>query len=232
MCGDDKDNVIGRAFISCDTCSVWQHNVCMGVPLEEEAQPDNYFCEKCHPEDHQELLEAMDRGEKLWEKRLEEHEAEKRRRRNEKKRPKNRKSAATLRQSGANEIKSTPDIKADAPASEASPALASTSVSAPAEAPTESQDAPSASNKRKFEEETAQKEQDEAPPAKETRRSSSAATQPKRRKSEQKKEEKVDVETALVEIEQLPKDRQNVAVKMASVFGDSCLPHTTTTEHD
>lgn len=224
VCGDVEDNVVGRAFISCDTCEVWQHNVCMGVPLEEEKQPEHYFCEQCSPEDHKELLDAMSRGEELWEVRKQAHEEEKRRKRNEKKRPKNRKSGAA-RQSAVS------DVKSEAPASEASPAPAapSASASASASAPAPSQDsAPSAGNKRKFEEETPQQEQGQAAPVQDIRRSSSAATQSKRRKSEQKKEEKVDADTALVEIEQLPKERQNVAAALAKVFADVVRERVTT----
>ncbi|KAG9522265.1 hypothetical protein KCV07_g3100, partial [Aureobasidium melanogenum] len=208
VCGDTKDDEVGRQYVSCDTCEVWQHNVCMGVPLEEENQPEHYFCELCAPNDHKELLDALKRGEKLWQTRIAEHEAEKRRKRNEKKRPKNRQQKAA-RQS---------EVKSEAPASEqTSPApTASASVPAP------SQDsAPAAGSKRKFEEETPQKEQAQAETqAEETRRSSSAAAQSKRRKSEQKKDDKVDADTALVDVKDLPKERQGPAQALIKVFGD------------
>ncbi|KAH0407214.1 hypothetical protein KCU90_g23216, partial [Aureobasidium melanogenum] len=208
VCGDTKDDEVGRQYVSCDTCEVWQHNVCMGVPLEEENQPEHYFCELCAPNDHKELLDALKRGEKLWQTRIAEHEAEKRRKRNEKKRPKNRQQKAA-RQS---------EVKSEAPASEqTSPApTASASIPAP------SQDsAPAAGSKRKFEEETPQKEQAQAETqAEETRRSSSAAAQSKRRKSEQKKDDKVDADTALVDVKDLPKERQGPAQALIKVFGD------------
>ncbi|THV67361.1 hypothetical protein D6D28_07541 [Aureobasidium pullulans] len=218
VCGDTKDDEIGRQYISCDTCEVWQHNVCMGVPLEEERQPEHYFCEICGPEDHKELLDAMARGEQLWQTRINDHEAEKRRKRNEKKRPKSRQSKAA-RQS---------EVKSEAPASEkASPAPAPTPAPAASIPPPTSQDsAPAAGSKRKFEEETPQKEepavaaeaQPEAPEP--TRSVSSSASQSKRRKSEQKKEEKIDADTALVDIKHLPKERQNPAQALVKVFGD------------
>jgi len=69
VCGDNSDDVEGRAYIACDSCEVWQHNDCMGVPLAEDLQPDHYFCEQCRPEEHAELLQAIDRGEKIWEER-------------------------------------------------------------------------------------------------------------------------------------------------------------------
>ena len=54
-------------FISCDACSVWQHNLCMDLPLDTTLLPDHYLCEQCKPDDHQELLAAISRGEKPWE---------------------------------------------------------------------------------------------------------------------------------------------------------------------
>jgi len=34
-------------MISCDKCTVWQHCVCMEINQSNE--PDNYYCEQCHP---------------------------------------------------------------------------------------------------------------------------------------------------------------------------------------
>lgn len=68
ICGDDnpKDK---RAFIGCDACSVWQHNVCMGMPDDDDDVGEHYFCEECRPEEHQETLQALAKGEKIWETR-------------------------------------------------------------------------------------------------------------------------------------------------------------------
>jgi len=44
----------------------------MGLP--EDYSPAKYFCEKCKPSDHKELLAAMKRGEKPWEERAVERE--------------------------------------------------------------------------------------------------------------------------------------------------------------
>ena len=41
----------------------------MGVPEDEDEVPDSYLCERCGPRDHQETLQAMARGEKIWETR-------------------------------------------------------------------------------------------------------------------------------------------------------------------
>jgi len=59
----------GAAWIACDTCGAWQHNVCTGVSQFVEDIPKHYFCEICKPEDHKLLLEGIARGEKPWEER-------------------------------------------------------------------------------------------------------------------------------------------------------------------
>ena len=43
------------AYIQCDECKVWQHCECMRV--NENIRLDVYFCEKCLPSAHTELLE-------------------------------------------------------------------------------------------------------------------------------------------------------------------------------
>jgi hypothetical protein len=77
--GDDE----GEPWIACDKCTVWQHNVCVGVSPYDEDTPDSYLCEQCGPQFHKPLLDALKRGEKLWisrriayEKELEEREKE------------------------------------------------------------------------------------------------------------------------------------------------------------
>lgn len=63
-------------WIACDSCDAWQHNICMGISSYGEDVPDQYFCEKCHPQDHQELLLSIKKGEKLWEVRRRVYEKE------------------------------------------------------------------------------------------------------------------------------------------------------------
>jgi hypothetical protein len=66
VCGKyEEEEDVPRAMICCDSCSAWQHNGCMGLPEDYEA--DNYFCEQCKPETHKELVAAIARGEKPWE---------------------------------------------------------------------------------------------------------------------------------------------------------------------
>ena len=39
-------------FIQCDTCKVWQHGGCVGIPYDSQ-NPDEYFCEQCRKDLHQ-----------------------------------------------------------------------------------------------------------------------------------------------------------------------------------
>ncbi|EME40950.1 hypothetical protein DOTSEDRAFT_27541 [Dothistroma septosporum NZE10] len=80
--------------IMCDVCSGsiqhWQHNVCMGLPLFEEDIPEIYACHVYDAEDmalraeqgearrgkpisgwHEETRRSLDRGERIWERRVE-----------------------------------------------------------------------------------------------------------------------------------------------------------------
>lgn len=77
ICGqyDPEDE---GTMICCDNCSAWQHNICMGLPEDEDLCPEHYFCEQCRPGDHKALLEATRRGERpeqVAAKRIEEAEA-------------------------------------------------------------------------------------------------------------------------------------------------------------
>jgi hypothetical protein len=65
VCGDQRD-IRGRQMICCDRCEAWQHNKCLGLPEGDHWEDKTYFCEQCKPEDHQDLLAAMARGEKPW----------------------------------------------------------------------------------------------------------------------------------------------------------------------
>ncbi|KAG6231968.1 hypothetical protein E4U34_000037 [Claviceps purpurea] len=77
VCGaTEQDEDSGEAWISCETCYAWQHNVCVGVSSFEDEIPDNYWCERCRPDDHKELLQGIAKGEKPWETRRMAHEEE------------------------------------------------------------------------------------------------------------------------------------------------------------
>jgi hypothetical protein len=43
-------------MVQCETCKVWQHGLCMGYESEDQLHDDDYYCEKCRPEQHTDLL--------------------------------------------------------------------------------------------------------------------------------------------------------------------------------
>ena len=49
-----RDPVLGLdcVFIQCDTCHVWQHGPCVGVPDDLDADSVEFFCEQCRPDFH------------------------------------------------------------------------------------------------------------------------------------------------------------------------------------
>jgi hypothetical protein len=49
--GDEKK--FDGAFVQCDECKVWQHIGCVHFPREKI--PQEYFCELCKPDLHQQL---------------------------------------------------------------------------------------------------------------------------------------------------------------------------------
>ncbi|KJZ73799.1 hypothetical protein HIM_06917 [Hirsutella minnesotensis 3608] len=106
VCGaTEQDEDSGEAWISCETCFVWQHNVCVGVSSYEDEIPENYWCEQCRPQDHQELLEGIAKGEKPWEARRKAHEIEEA----ERKKKKGGRKARGKRVSDPKEVKETKD---------------------------------------------------------------------------------------------------------------------------
>lgn len=40
----------GRAFIQCDNCGVWQHMKCVGLPDDQYAAPETWYCKLCRPD--------------------------------------------------------------------------------------------------------------------------------------------------------------------------------------
>nr|POE75524.1 transcription factor bye1 [Quercus suber] len=188
ICGneDAKDK---RAFIGCDACTVWQHNVCMGMPIEEEDVPDHYFCEECRPEEHPETMLALGRGENIWETRNRIWQNERK--------SKGRKSR------GGREAKPgwlKKDIEPQQVATEVQPAEV-----------IESQEI---GTKRKLEE-TKEKDEEEEDVSKRP------ARQDKRRKSSSAPlKEEPDTDTALVEIDQLPADRQKPARALSKAIAE------------
>ncbi|KAL1306112.1 hypothetical protein AAFC00_004229 [Neodothiora populina] len=160
VCGDTSEKG-PPDYVQCDACQVWQHNICLNLPLDADLLPDNYLCEQCSPDDHKDLLAAMARGEKPWEDRL-------RAWRNAKKKGKGRRKTGD-RQSTASELKSDAAAHAvsssPAPASTAAsqPPAAATPTPAPSTTPAAASKGKESGTKRKFEEDEVKEE--DAPPA-------------------------------------------------------------------
>lgn len=82
VCGaTEQDEDSGEAWIACEECGAWQHNVCVGVSSFDDEIPEHYWCEQCRPEDHKELLDGIVKGEKPWEARRQAHEEAKKKKR-------------------------------------------------------------------------------------------------------------------------------------------------------
>ncbi|PVH95660.1 SPOC-domain-containing protein [Periconia macrospinosa] len=123
VCGNQRD-IQGRQMICCDKCEVWQHNQCLDLPEGAYWDNKNYFCERCKPEDHQDLLAAMARGEKPWNRKSKKG----------KKPPKSRPSDVKK------EKNSPPSSQRHTPA--ATPAPVTTQAPTPAAPPTQVQPSP------------------------------------------------------------------------------------------
>lgn len=122
---EDEDDE--RKMIVCDRCDAWQHNECMELPDDDALLPDEYFCEACKPEDHQELLAKVAKGEKPWEERArirerEEEEKKSRRRKGGKKGKKGK--ISDLKTEKSEEINGNGTPTKDAPTTDVSAAMA------------------------------------------------------------------------------------------------------------
>ncbi|EEA28177.1 PHD finger domain protein, putative [Talaromyces marneffei ATCC 18224] len=156
ICGEyEEEEDIERDMICCDQCSAWQHNDCMGLTFAKGQEPDEYFCERCKPENHKELLEKMARGEKPWEEvaRRRQQEIEEKKAAKRKKGKKSKKGSAR-----PSDIKAETSAPSTPAASEtpAAPSVSRLSVEAktPAPAPSETTTDTRAvsTQKRKFDE--------------------------------------------------------------------------------
>ena len=73
----EQDDESDEMWIACNKCDVWQHNVCVGAPLDPKiADAMDYWCEECKPENHKEYYEAKARAEDIWKTRRTQYEAE------------------------------------------------------------------------------------------------------------------------------------------------------------
>lgn len=75
ICGArEEGNDQNEAWIQCDDCRNWQHNVCVGISIISIEMPERYSCQDCDPNAHQELLNGMDQGRRPWEERRKKYE--------------------------------------------------------------------------------------------------------------------------------------------------------------
>ncbi|RPB29531.1 hypothetical protein L211DRAFT_23030 [Terfezia boudieri ATCC MYA-4762] len=54
-------------MVQCEGCKVWQHCECLELDEDELEEDKDYYCEVCKPENHEEFLAKVERGEKPWE---------------------------------------------------------------------------------------------------------------------------------------------------------------------
>lgn len=135
-------------MICCDKCSAWQHNDCMGLTFAKGEEPAEYFCEQCKPENHQDLLAKIARGEKPWEE-----AAKKRAQEAEEKKARRRKGGKRKKKGRASDVKSEVSEEVSASAT-ATPARAVSHAGGDEKknAPADNPDGRHQSNqKRKFE---------------------------------------------------------------------------------
>ncbi|KAI1208121.1 uncharacterized protein F4807DRAFT_153937 [Annulohypoxylon truncatum] len=131
ICGaTTQDDDANEAWIACDQCGAWQHNVCMGLSIFTEDLPKEYYCEVCKPADHKVTLDAIKKGEKPWEdrqrKRQEEEEKKRKKggRKSKGKRTSDTKDRASPSAAAANakaKPSPTPDVKKEGSVAESEP---------------------------------------------------------------------------------------------------------------
>ena len=46
-------------MVQCELCMAWQHGPCMGFASESDIPEGDYYCERCKPEDHSDLLKCV-----------------------------------------------------------------------------------------------------------------------------------------------------------------------------
>ncbi|KAF2772341.1 hypothetical protein EJ03DRAFT_334157 [Teratosphaeria nubilosa] len=194
ICGDDNPDD-KRPFISCDACTVWQHNVCMGMPEDDDDVPEHYFCEQCKPDEHWETLTAMEKGEKIWETRAKLHKAWK------------KMSAQRRKSKGKGGEEARPSwLKKEPPEPDT------------ADGASQSQDT---GTKRKRDSAVkAEQEQREATPTTEDKSLPQARPDKRRKSSQPAGKDATDASTAVVKIADLPAERKKFAEALSKTITD------------
>ena len=52
----EEDGDAAGFMVQCERCMAWQHGPCMGFASESDIPDGDYYCERCKPEDHADLL--------------------------------------------------------------------------------------------------------------------------------------------------------------------------------
>ncbi|CAO2647524.1 Nn.00g084460.m01.CDS01 [Neocucurbitaria sp. VM-36] len=194
VCGDQRD-IRGRQMICCDSCLAWQHNKCLGLPEGDYWEGKDYYCEQCKPEQHQELLAAMARGEKPWAR---------------KKGSKPKPRPSDVKQEGTSEKATTPQQSATPSQADQAPAQASTPP--PASVPAQAQDASNGHTDPK-----GNKSQPQSPLGEKRRHeptSEKANASKKRRKSSHHESKSTSQGAPASDIDSLPQNQKALAEKL------------------
>ncbi|KAK4549451.1 hypothetical protein LTR36_006448 [Oleoguttula mirabilis] len=199
ICGDDNPQD-KRPFIGCEACLVWQHNVCMGEPQEEDDVPDHYFCEECRPEEHKETLIALAQGRRIWEERTNQWKQW-------------RKMSASRRKSkGKGEDAKPTWLKKDVP-DEEEPVV---------EEVAEVAEVQETGTKRKRESVKPESEPVEVQPEPVAEVKPTPQMRPDKRRKSSQAPSKVaaDADTAIMDIDHLPPDRKKVAEALSKIIAE------------
>ncbi|KAF1359261.1 hypothetical protein EJ07DRAFT_43084, partial [Lizonia empirigonia] len=186
VCGVQRE-IGGRDMICCDGCDAWQHNICLNLPSSDIWGDKSYYCEKCRPEDHQELLAAIARGEKPW-----------------------------ARKKGAKTKPRASDVKGDSQTPQPSsapkqaapkPSVEATPTPAPATTPKESSNGNATANVRTS-------SQPQSPLGEKRRRESIAEKDTKTKKRRKSSQHQEKTATKIVDTASLPEKQRGIAEKL------------------
>ncbi|KAK2734626.1 hypothetical protein FQN57_001620 [Myotisia sp. PD_48] len=145
ICGEyEEEEDVERDMICCDKCAAWQHNDCMGLYFPKGQEPAEYYCEKCKPANHKDLLEKINRGERPWEEAALQRaqRAEEKKSRKKKGGKRGKKGRQSDARSETNDVSATPEKETESP----TPTQRNVIVAVPPF------NEPSSSQKRKYEE--------------------------------------------------------------------------------